>query len=148
MTRVLVLNGPNLNLLGQREPGIYGHTTLAELNGEMEILAAQLGLEVDFVQSNHEGVLVDHIHGAVGKYKWLIFNPGALTHYSYACRDAISAVGISTIEVHLSNIQAREQFRSQSVIAPACVGQITGFGPRSYLLALYAVFELTELEGE
>lgn len=148
MTRVLVLNGPNLNLLGKREPEIYGQTTLAEINGEMETLASQLGFRVDFVQSNHEGVLIDQIHGAVGKYEWIIFNPGALTHYSYACRDALSAVGIPTIEVHLSNIQAREGFRTKSVIAPACVGQISGFGPRSYLLALYAIFESVGVKGE
>ena len=148
MTRVLVLNGPNLNLLGKREPEIYGQTTLAEINGEMETLASQLGFRVDFVQSNHEGVLIDQIHGAVGKYEWIIFNPGALTHYSYACRDALSAVGIPTIEVHLSNIQAREGFRTQSVIAPACVGQISGFGHRSYLLALYAIFESVGVKGE
>ena len=148
MIKVLVLNGTNLNLLGTREPEIYGNTTLAEINGEIETLASQLGLEVDFAQSNHEGVLIDQIHGARGKYDWLIFNGGALTHYSYACRDAISAVGIPTIEVHLSNIQGREEFRNKSVIAPVCVGQISGFGPRSYLLALYAIFESRGIRDE
>lgn len=141
MTRVLVLNGPNLNLLGEREPEIYGHTTLAKINGEIETLAGQLGLEVDFVQSNHEGVLIDQIQAAPGKYGWVIFNPGALSHYSYACHDALKAVNVPCIEVHLSNIQAREEFRSRSVIAPACQGQIAGFGSQSYLLALYAIFE-------
>lgn len=139
--RILVLNGPNLNLLGSREPQIYGATTLAEINGEIENLARQLKLEVDFVQSNHEGVLIDQIQAAPGKYAWIIFNPGALTHYSYACHDALRAVQVPTIEVHLSNIQAREEFRTRSVIAPACVGQISGFGSQSYLLALYAIFE-------
>lgn len=141
MSRILVLNGPNLNLLGKREPDIYGYTTLAEINAEIETLAKQLGLEVDFIQSNHEGVLIDQIQAAPSRYSWIIFNPGALSHYSYACHDALKAVQIPCIEVHLSNIQAREEFRSRSVIAPACVGQISGFGGQSYLLALYAIFE-------
>lgn len=139
--KVLVLHGPNLNLLGQREPEVYGHSTLDQINEEIEVLASQLGLEVDFFQSNQEGLLIDRIHRAVGKYDWLVFNPGAFTHYSYALRDALTATGIPTIEVHLSNIQAREEFRSRSVIAPVCVGQVTGFGVISYYLALYAIFE-------
>lgn len=141
VTKVLVLHGPNLNLLGQREPEIYSNKSLDQINEEIKTLAEQLGLEVDFIQSNHEGVLIDQIQQAVGVYNWLIFNPGALTHYSYACRDAVAAVQIPTIEVHLTNIQAREEFRSRSVLAPVCVGQISGFGVCSYLLALYAIFE-------
>lgn len=139
--KVLVLHGPNLNLLGQREPEIYGKETLDQINEEIEALASQLGLEVGFFQSNHEGQLIDHIHQALGVYKWIILNPGALTHYSYALRDAISGVGIPTIEVHLSNIYKREEFRACSVLAPVCQGQISGFGATSYLLALYAIFE-------
>ena len=139
--KVLVLHGPNLNLLGQREPEVYGVMTLDQINEEIAALASQLELEIDFFQSNEEGALIDRIHRAKGTYQWIIFNPGALSIYSYALRDAISSVEIPTIEVHLSNIQAREEFRARSVIAPVCVGQIAGFGMTSYLLALYAVFE-------
>lgn len=141
MAKILVLHGPNLNLSGLREKSVYGSKNLDVINREIEALAVQLNFSVDFVQSNHEGVLIDHIHRAGGEYEWLIINPGALSHYSYALRDAIAAVEIPTIEVHLSNIQAREEFRARSVIAPVCQGQITGFGYRSYLLALYAIFE-------
>lgn len=148
MTKVLVLHGPNLNLLGQREPEVYGHKTLEQINREIAALGDQLGLELDFVQSNHEGVLIDEIHQAMGIYAWIVLNPGALTHYSYALRDALIAAQIPTIEVHLSNIHAREEFRSKSVIAPVCVGQISGFGARSYLLALYAIFEQQGLGGK
>lgn len=139
--KVLVLHGPNLNLLGQREPEVYGMLTLDQINEEIEALGSQLGLEVDFFQSNHEGVLIDRIHQACGLYEWLVFNPGAFAHYSYALRDALAAAAIPTIEVHLSNIYAREEFRSRSVIAPVCLGQVSGFGVTSYLLALYAIFE-------
>lgn len=139
--KVLVLHGPNLNLLGQREPDVYGQRTLDQINEEIEALASQLGLEVDFYQSNQEGLLIDCIHRAQGKYEWIVLNPGAFTHYSYALRDALTATAIKTIEVHLSNIQAREEFRSRSVIAPVCIGQVSGFGVTSYYLALYAIFE-------
>ncbi len=143
--KVLVLHGPNLNLLGQREPEVYGQITLDQINEEIEGLGSQLGLDVDFFQSNHEGMLMDRIHQATGVYEWLIFNPGAFTHYSYALRDALMAAQVPTIEVHLSNIYAREEFRSRSVIAPVCVGQVSGFGVTSYLLALYAIFEKNQL---
>ena len=139
--RVLVIHGPNLNLLGTREPEIYGETTLAQINALMNEKGQDLGLTLDFFQSNHEGRIIDFLHGAVGEFDWIVINPGALAHYSYALRDAISAVGIKTIEVHLSNIFARESFRHHSVIAPVCVGQISGFGVQSYLLALRAIAE-------
>lgn len=144
--KVLVLHGPNLNLLGQREPAIYGTNTLDQINEEIATLGSHLGLEVDFFQSNHEGALIDRIHQAKGSFQWIIINPGALTHYSYALRDAIAAVGLPAIEVHLSNLAAREEFRSRSVIAPVCQGQICGFGAVSYLLALYAIFEGVRLD--
>lgn len=146
--RVLVLHGPNLNLLGHREPEIYGTATLTQINREMKTLGSQLGMQLDFFQSNHEGALIDQIQQARGNYAWLIFNPAAFSHYSYALRDAIAAVGIPTIEVHLSNIQAREEFRAKSVIAPVCAGQISGFGLESYLLALYAIFEKSGRSGD
>lgn len=141
MTKILVLHGPNLNLLGQRENQIYGDKSLEEINREIQALGDQLGLELDFFQSNHEGDLVEKIHAARDEFDWLIINPGALGHYSLALRDAIVAVTIPTIEVHLSNVFAREEFRSTSVLAPICQGQISGFGSISYLLALYSIFE-------
>lgn len=141
--KVLVLHGPNLNLLGQREPEVYGIQTLDQVNEEIEELGNQLGFNVDFYQSNSEGALIDRIHQGATVYSRIILNPGALSHYSYALRDALTAVAIPTIEVHLSNLHAREEFRSHSVIAPVCTGQITGFGSTSYLLALYAIFEET-----
>ena len=137
--RILVLHGPNLNLLGTREPEIYGSLTLQQINARLEERARELGLELECFQSNHEGELIDCIHRAQGRCKWLIINAGALTHYSYALRDAISSVGLKAIEVHLTNVFAREPFRHVSVIAPVCVGQIAGFGLNSYLLALEAV---------
>ena len=135
---VLVLNGPNLNLLGTREPGIYGKTTLAEIVADLTTVAlsANPPLRIEHVQSNHEGHLVDTIQtlgpGAVG----IIINPGALTHYSIAVRDALAAADAATIEVHLSNIHAREEFRHHSVVAPVVLGQIAGLGPDGYRLAL------------
>jgi 3-dehydroquinate dehydratase-2 len=144
MRRVVVLNGPNLNLLGSREPEVYGRTTLAEIEGGLVRLGEELGVQVSFVQSNHEGELVDAIHRAVDDADGIIINPGAYTHYSYALRDALLAVGIPAVEVHLSNIHAREGFRSVSVTAPACVGVVAGFGPRSYALGLRAVVEAIE----
>lgn len=136
MTTVLVINGPNLNMLGTREKSIYGTKTLADINQELKELAARHALQIDFFQSNEEGKIVDKIQSTHDKIDYLIINPGALTHYSIALRDAIASVNTKVIEVHLSNIHAREEFRKESVTAPVAIGQISGFGPLSYTLAL------------
>lgn len=136
---VLVLHGPNLNLLGQREPGIYGSVTLEEINGQLEVEGKKLQTQVVAVQSNHEGFLVDAIHAARGKYQGLLINAGAFTHTSVALRDAIAAISIPAVEVHLSNIYQRESFRHHSYIAPVVIGQISGFGAESYRLGLQAL---------
>lgn len=138
MKKILVLNGPNLNLLGTREKEIYGNETLQDIAQKTISEGLKLDMEVDFAQSNHEGELIDKIHAAKSIYDMIIINPGAYTHYSIAIRDAIKSVDIPTIEIHLSNIHAREEFRSKSVIAPVCIGQICGFGSKSYILALNA----------
>jgi len=140
--RVLFLNGPNLNLLGQREPDVYGHTSLADIEAEVRKRASSLGIKVEFHQTNLEGELVDWVQRAKGKFDVIVLNAAAYTHTSIALRDAISAVGIPTIEIHLSNIHAREKFRHKSLIAPVCLGQISGFGKKSYLLALEACVDV------
>ena len=142
MKKVLVLNGPNLNLLGRREPEVYGSATLADIEGRLSALALELGCEVVFAQSNHEGVLIEALHAAMDDTDAVVFNPGAYTHTSYALRDAVASIGLPVVEVHLSNVAARESFRRESVIAPACVGQIAGLGVESYLLGLRAAFDL------
>lgn len=136
---ILALHGPNLNLLGQREPGIYGSLTLAEINRLLDEEAFKLQAKVFPLQSNHEGILVDTIHGALGLHQGILINAGAYTHTSVALRDAIAAVNLPTVEVHLSNIYRREDFRHHSYIAPVAIGQISGFGVQSYLLGLQAL---------
>ncbi len=136
---ILALHGPNLNLLGQREPGIYGALTLAEINRLLEEEGFKLQAKIFSMQSNHEGILVDTIHGALGQHQGILINAGAYTHTSVALRDAIAAVNLPTVEVHLSNIYRREDFRHHSYIAPVAIGQISGFGGQSYLLGLQAL---------
>jgi 3-dehydroquinate dehydratase-2 len=141
--RVLVIHGPNLNLLGEREPEIYGTQTLTDIDDAIAALAREIGIEVQCVQHNGEGEIVDALHGARSQYDAIVINPGAYTHYSYAIADAIAAIRIPAIEVHLSNIAAREAFRRTSVIAPVCKGSIAGFGSESYILALRAAVSVT-----
>ena len=143
MKHVLVLNGPNLNLLGTREPTVYGHDTLQSLCETVAKAAVERGMHADFFQSNHEGALIDRLHWAMGKYDGIILNAGAYTHYSYAIRDAIAAIQIPVVEVHLSDIHAREEFRHVSVIEPVCVAQICGLGVQGYVKALDILKEKT-----
>ncbi|NRG46761.1 type II 3-dehydroquinate dehydratase [Bacillus sp. CRN 9] len=143
MKKFLLLNGPNLNLLGQREPGIYGSETLELLENNMKHLGATAEIEIDCFQSNHEGALIDKLHDAgAQKISGVIFNPGAFTHYSYAIRDAIAAINVPVIEVHISNVHAREEFRHHSVISAVTRGQIVGLGLKGYELAFHALKDL------
>lgn len=146
--RVLLLNGPNLNLLGQREPDVYGTMTFEELNKRIRDYAKEIGIELKMLQSNHEGVLIDAIHEAADWADAIVINPGAYTHYSYAIADALKAVRLPAIEVHLSNVQGRDEFRRTSVVAPSTVGQVAGFGAMSYLLALQAAKAIVQQSRE
>ncbi|UWR18028.1 type II 3-dehydroquinate dehydratase [Sulfitobacter pontiacus] len=139
MTSILILNGPNLNLLGTRQPEVYGKTTLADVEALCREKAKTLGFDVAFEQSNHEGALIDLIHAAKGKHAGIVLNAGAYTHTSIALMDAIASVELLVVEVHLSNIHAREEFRHRSYIAPVALGQICGFGAQGYLMALDAL---------
>lgn len=141
MNKVLLINGPNLNMLGVREPGIYGDLSLANIEERLRKLAAELQLDLECFQSNHEGEIIDRIHAAYGTKDGILINPAAFTHYSYAIRDALAAVQLPAVEVHISNIHKREEFRHVSVTAPVVIGQISGFGALSYELGLRALHQ-------
>ncbi len=142
MLKILVIHGPNLNLLGQREPDVYGTVTIDDINADLEKLAKEKGITLTIVQSNHEGDIVERIGNAKGDYDAIVINPAAYTHTSVAIRDAISAVAVPTVEVHLSNIYSREEFRHTSLIAPVAKGQVSGFGKMSYILGLEAAISI------
>ena len=146
MKKVLVMHGPNLNLLGEREPGIYGTDTFESINKEITAKANDLGFECEVFQSNSEGALIDKLHAARLDCAGVVLNAGAYTHYSYAIRDAIAAIKIPVIEVHISNVHSRDEFRNNSVISPVCAGVIAGFGKNSYSLGLIALKDI--IEGE
>jgi 3-dehydroquinate dehydratase II len=148
LKKVLVINGPNLNLLGKREPEIYGEQTLEDIMKKVTTKGKALDIHIDSFQSNHEGAIIDEIQKAIGVFDFLIINPGAYTHYSIAIRDAVKGAGIPALEIHLSNIHSREEFRATSVIAPVCVGQISGLGSIGYILALeYVKAEMLKEKG-
>ena len=142
--RILVINGPNINMLGVREPDIYGTTTYSDLCGYIQDNLSSLGIDVRILQSNIEGEIINFIQDAYGNYDGIVINPGAYTHYSIAIYDAVKAVGIPAVEVHISNIHSREEFRRKSVIAPACIGQITGMGKYGYILSAMALINFYE----
>lgn len=146
--KIMVINGPNINLLGVREPEIYGSKGYSELEEYIEKYCAEKGVEVVVVQSNHEGEIIDFIHHTLGNYDGIVINPGAYTHYSYAIHDALSSVTVPSVEVHISNIHKRDEFRHKSVTAPACIGQITGLGFKGYLLAIDFLLEEVGAENE
>ncbi|HEU5299971.1 MAG TPA: type II 3-dehydroquinate dehydratase [bacterium] len=146
MARVLVVYGPNLNLLGEREPEIYGRDTMEQINARLREAARQEDVEVEFFQSNSEGAIIDRLHAARTSAQAVVLNAGALTHYSYALRDAIAAIGVPVVEVHMTNIHARERFRRRSVLSPACAGVVHGFGAQSFVLGLRAAIGL--IRGE
>ena len=148
MADILVLHGPNLNLLGKREPDIYGHETLDDINNALEVIADERGGKLQFHQSNHEGRLIDLIHEAMTWADGILINPGAFTHYSYAIRDAIAASGLPCLEVHLSNVHRREEFRKKSVLAEVCIGTISGLGRDSYELGLQALLDAVESSAQ
>jgi len=145
LIKVSLIHGPNLNLVGLREPEFYGRDSFDEINRKIKSHAQQMDMEVRIMQSNHEGEIIDAIHEARGWADAIVINPGAFTHYSYAIRDAITAVRMPSVEVHLSNVHAREEFRRHSVIAPVVSGQIVGLGPHGYLLALDAARQIVEI---
>ncbi len=144
MKKILVINGPNLNLLGEREPGVYGNNTYEDLCDSLMNKAEELQVKCEVFQSNHEGAIIDKLHSARVSYDGVVLNAGAFTHYSYALRDAISAIKIPVVEVHISNVFARDEFRKNSVIAPVCKGSISGFGFASYLMAMDALVKYYE----
>ena len=146
--KIMVINGPNLNLLGIREPDIYGEKTLADLEDMIESHCREKGIETITLQSNSEGEIIDFIHHALGNYDGIVINPGAYTHYSYAIRDALASVALPAVEVHLSNIHKREEFRHTSVTAPVCAGQITGLGFMGYRLAIDYLINEAGAESE
>ena len=142
--KILVINGPNINLTGMREKGIYGNETYSDICQFIVNFASSKGVKIEITQSNHEGAIIDSIHSAMGNFDGIVLNAGAYTHYSYAIRDALSAVNLPCVEVHFSNIHGRDEFRTKSVIAPVCKGQIAGFGKFSYCLAIQALLDIKE----
>lgn len=142
MKRILIMHGPNINLTGIREPGHYGSTPFAKMNEEFVAFAKANGADCDVFQSNHEGELIDRLHAAMGVYDGIVLNAGAYTHYSYAIRDAIAAIQLPVVEVHMSNVHKREEFRHHSVLSPVCSGVICGFGKNSYILGISALLQL------